>query len=68
MSFKPKHPRFESSQGVPLDHLIDGFGRWNHVSVVQSSGMGPKCLALVRFHTIKKKGTLFLNEIKQKAI
>ena len=55
MSFKPKHPRFESSQGVPLDYLIHGFGRWNHVSMVQSSGMGPKGLALARFHAIKKK-------------
>jgi len=40
---------------MPLDYLIHGFGRWNHVSMVQSSGMGPKGLALVRFHAIKKK-------------
>lgn len=54
MSYRPKHSKFESPLGIPLDYLIHGSSVWGRVSMVYYPRMGPKRLALVRFHVIKK--------------
>ena len=54
MSCRPKHPRFKSPTGVPLNYLIHSSSGWSRVFVVYSLRMGLKGLALVRFHVIKK--------------
>ena len=49
---RPDHPGRIPTKNS-LDYLIHDSGGWGHVSKVYSPGIGPKGLALVRFHVIK---------------
>lgn len=55
MSYRLRHPEFNSALGVPLDYNIHGFGGWDCVSGVYSPGVGPKVSA---FQVIKKGAAL----------
>ena len=54
MSCRSRHPRFVSPLEILLDYLVHSSSGWSHVSKVYSPRMGPKSLALEKFHAINK--------------
>uniref|UniRef100_A0A7N2KRJ1 Uncharacterized protein n=1 Tax=Quercus lobata TaxID=97700 RepID=A0A7N2KRJ1_QUELO len=64
---RPNHPGRIPTKNS-LDYLIHDSGGWGHVSKVYSLGIGPKGLALVRFHVIKSRRRTALDELNMRSI